>query len=670
MASGTDIDGESWNTAPSMGCDEYTGTLTGPIHMSFYGPTPIRILSAGDYDALFDGQISKTIINFGHGTPLTNSVGTLHHFWPGPTPQNYEVILTAFNEDYPLGTSFTQTVEVVDSASDIYVRYDGNNANAGHSWTNAKQTIQGGVDGQNVCNGKILVDGERYIAATPILINKPVHLIGTDSGDIHGGGNIVIVDGRGTTRCFDIAAVSCKLKNFIIQNGAASTLGSGDNKGGGIRCKTTDPVIQNTTFKNCTAFYGGAVQNGTLSNCVLSNNVATSHGGAIRGSIVWNSTITSNSATRYGGGVSDAWLANCTLSTNTAKHGGATYNSTLSNCVLVANSATTDAGAAYSSTLDSCNITSNTAPSAGGLYNSTAIRCVISTNNATLHDGGGIYKGTAHNCTIYRNRATEKGGGSYNTTLRNCTVADNGAFNTGGSYGGYIYNSIIWNNFAWTNALNVAGTTPRSSCYPEADPNNNYYHNITNNPQFVSYPAGFLSRGSDYYLGKFSPCLNAGENNQVKTVRDFNGWNRIIYSTVDIGACEMWFGNTDTDGDDMPDGWELENFGGITNAVAAGDADSDQSDNRTEYIAGTDPHDVDSYLHLISIQITKTSPYIDVLLKWEPSVEGRTYGISSTTNLLESFQDRGVSAPYPNTGTIIHTAKPNEFYKVNVRLNN
>ena len=511
------------------------------------------------------------------------------------------------------------------------------------------------------------MDADTYNIPTTITIDKPVHLLGYNADGNHG--ITPIVDAGSSNRCFDITASGCIIENFIIQNGAASTLGYSNNEGGGIRCKTTDSTIRNTTIRNCTAYYGGAVQNGTLSSCTLYDNVATSRGGAIEGSMVWDSTITSNSAAGYGGGASGAWLANCIISTNTTQHGGGAYNSTFTNCTIFANTATSDGGAARNSTLDACNITSNSAPYGGGLSDCTADRCVISTNNATEHHGGGVYNGTTHNCTLFYNRAEERGGGSYNSALRNCTVVNNAAEEAGGAFAGYIYNSILWDNFAWTNNANVGGTTPRRSCYPEADPSNAYYSNITNNPLFVAYAPSLFFRGSDFYLSPLSPCLNAGENNQVQTDRDFNGWDRIIYGTVDMGANEMYFFNADNDGDGMPDGWELENFGGTTNAVAGEDADGDAFDNHAEYIAGTGPHDDQAFLRITQSEMVDSEGNMHITLHWSPSVEGRIYGISWSTNLVEGFEDSGRSFYYPHSSAGFENNNiPDAFYKINVRL--
>ena len=639
-ATETDLDGEAWENPPAMGCDEIGTSLSGPIEMALYGPSPIATYVDGNYVALFNGQVSKTIVDFADGTRVTNAAGVLAHSWSGPNSADYDVVLTAFNDTYPQGISYTQTVAVVNRTdSDIYVRSYGADSNDGSSWTTAKKTIQAGVDAQNIYGGRVLIDASTYAITEPITINKAVYLKG-DNDDIIGTLTIPVIDAGGSNRCFNLGYSSSVLENLVIQNGAASILGYSNNEGGGIYCQNGAPRITYSTITGCTAYYGGGVYKGTLENCTLADNTATSQGGAAYQSTLTDSTLSGNSAP-YGGGLSGGSMNGCILSNNTA---------------------TTQGGAAYNSTVIYSTITSNAAPSGGGLANCTADRCDISTNRATAYGGGGMYNGSAHNCTVHFNFSSQYGGGTYSTALYNCTVVQNGAETGGGSYLGSIYNSIIWSNFAMLAGIDTQSVYAYNTCSPGVTHGQN--GNITNAPLFVAYPPGLMTRGGSFYLNILSPCINAGNNSYVKSDRDFNGWDRIINGTVDIGAHEMWISNGDYDSDGIEDAWELENFGGVTNAVADANDDSDVFNNLEEFIAGTDPFDSSSYLHITNMLMTAEG----VELCWE-SQPGRTYDVSWAESLTNQFEYIGFNLSYPIDQHIDtnHMDKASGFYKIHVK---
>ncbi len=91
----------------------------------------------------------------------------------------------------------------------------------------------------------------------------------------------------------------------------------------------------------------------------------------------------------------------------------------------------------------------------------------------------------------------------------------------------------------------------------------------------------------------------------------------------------------DSDGDKLPDDWEILYFDSPNISDGAGDYDVDGMSDGGEEIAGTDPTNPDS---LFGISGTASPGSSDFVISWS-SVAGRLYSLSSSTNLKEGVWD-------------------------------
>ncbi|MCL1920588.1 MAG: right-handed parallel beta-helix repeat-containing protein, partial [Kiritimatiellaeota bacterium] len=299
-----------------------------------------------------------------------------------------------------------------------------------------------------------------------------------------GGAEVTIIDGGDVSRCATLGSAeghtNTVLSGFTLMNGNSTYIVS--REGGGAyngtlnNCVLTNNMASTSrgggaaysTLNNCmltgnTASSGGGVYECTLNNCTLTGNAATGTGngggGGAYGSTLNNCTLTGNTTTASssgGGGAHDCILMNCVLSGNTTEgSGGGAYFGRLNNCTLTGNMAARGSGGgAYGCReMNNCTLENNTASSngGGGVCDCTLSNCTLTGNTATY--GGGAYDCTLNNCTLENNMATEQGGGTYgrslsSSTLTNCVLAGNTAKYGAGAYRGTLNNCVLSGNAA------------------------------------------------------------------------------------------------------------------------------------------------------------------------------------------------------------------------------
>jgi len=284
------------------------------------------------------------------------------------------------------------------------------------------------------------------------------------------------------------------LAGFTIINGYALNKDFApqgfESNGGAIFCRYSGPMISNCVFSGNSAEEGGGIYNyggePTLINCIFSENSATDGGGVFDSGSYRSLTLTDclfikNVAQNNGGGAcsraSTTTLTNCVLTDNLAEYGGGISTNgraVLTNCIFNENSAEYGGGIDVwngQATLTNCTFNGNSAAQGGGMDNwdgkSTLINCTFFGNLADR--GGGIYNWWSGgrypddlilvNCIFDRN-LSEYGGGicNYNGsfTLTGCIFSGNSASRGGGIYDEYDwFGSIVTNcTFAGNLATN------------------------------------------------------------------------------------------------------------------------------------------------------------------------------------------------------------------------
>jgi hypothetical protein len=349
---------------------------------------------------------------------------------------------------------------------------------------------------------------------------------------------------------------------------------SGGTMGGALFLVGGEVAENNLISRNCAVWGGGiAIGDGEVCNSRVMDNSASFGGGcfAIGGSVT-NCALQGNNASWMGGGI----LA-------MAPSGGLS----IKDCLVTDNLALAGGGMGLLMTaqVQTCRITNNTASQAGGgvlFLNGGDLQSSLVSRN-TARDGGGVYclnGGRLFNDTITGNFASNAAGGICVVT----NVPGGPPFSTNAT----VRNTIIYGNTATTGAnfLNQGTNVTYSYCCTFPFPETGGEGNITNNPSLTP----------DNRLKSVSPCIDAGTDVGAP-VADMDGEARWddprhsnVVSNVDIGADEFM----DTDLDSIADRWETSIFGSITNRNGTGDFDNDSLIDLAEYEHSTNPTNTDT----------------------------------------------------------------------------
>ena len=214
--------------------------------------------------------------------------------------------------------------------------------------------------------------------------------------------------------------------------------------------------------------------------------------------------------------------------------------------------------------------------------------CAVESNSAQAF-GGGAYGGRLVNVLVASNGAGQAGGGVARGEIAFCTVADNGATDGGGAFETTGTASIVYYNEAAGSGPNVLGGAWDSCCvFP--DPGG--LGHVTNEPAFLA--------PGDYRLAPGSPCIDRLPASASFPGDDLDGTPRPLdgdangEARFDLGAQECVHASADTDGDGIPDDWEIVHGLNPLSDDASGDPDGDGLSNLQEYPNGTDPFRADT----------------------------------------------------------------------------
>jgi predicted outer membrane repeat protein len=261
------------------------------------------------------------------------------------------------------------------------------------NWGTAAATIQDAVDAAGI-NDLILVTNGVYASGgrggygkttNRVVIAKSItvqSVNGPEQTIIQGYQVPGVTNGDSAIRCVYLAGSSAVLSGFTLRGGATRDYAAAsysEQEGGGV--------------------YAAA---GEVTNCVIEGNSACYRGGGAFGAVfIDNSTFRQNSA-NFGGGAYGSYLESCRVTGNSAIDGGGVSGAYLHFCEVSGNTAVSGGGVSsgQSAGLSFSTVTGNSARIGGGVSGNVSIDNSIVYFNYGCGGAENYYGGTwDHSCT-------------------------------------------------------------------------------------------------------------------------------------------------------------------------------------------------------------------------------------------------------------------------------